>query len=101
MESAELKLSESGLRMFGSQLHQKLRQYLTLKLIFKIDRSYFWLKWVEGGCFLLKHSDTLFHTDYLGPSERLANRCFKPPFENLKFSLTQLQVLVENLLFVT
>ena len=88
MESAELKLSESGLRMFGSQLYQKLRQYLTLKLR------------VEGECFLLKHSDTLFHTDYLGPSERLTNRCFKPPFDNLKFSLTQLQVLVENLLFV-
>ena len=42
----------------------------------------------------------IFHTDYLRPSERLKNSCFKPLFETLKISLTQLQVPVENFLKV-
>ena len=40
----------------------------------------------------------IFHTDYLRPSERLKNPCFKPLFEKLKFSLSQLQEHVENFL---
>ena len=41
-----------------------------------------------------------FHTDYLRPSDRLKNPCFKPLFENLKLTLAQLQEPVENFLLV-
>ena len=42
----------------------------------------------------------IFHTDYLRPSERLKNPCFRSHFENKKFCLFHLREPVENFLLV-